>query len=233
MKVMLFGASGMVGQGVLRECVLAPDVEQILLVGRSPVTTEASNVRQLIRSDLFNLIDAMETFRDYDVCLFCLGTSTSSSNEEQYRRINHDLPLSVADTLFHANPGMTFAYISGAGTDSSEKGSAMWARVKGSTENALQKIGFRRVYLLRPGIIVPRNGETSKTPAYRLMYQSLGWAFRLMQHLFPSSVLDTEQMGLAMLELVRNGPSESILDSAAIHRLAQQRSTRGDASPQR
>ena len=223
-KVVLFGATGMVGQGVLRECVLARDVQRILLVGRSAVSLDDPKLEQLVLDDLLDLSHEQDRFRGYDACFFCLGSSASGDGDEaEYRRINHDLPLATAKTMFAANPAMTFVYVSGAGTDATERGSTMWARVKGSTENALRRVGFKAVYCLRPAFIVPLNGAVSKTRTYRLLYGALGWAFSALRRVFPSSILDTEQMGRAMLQLVHDGPADPVIDSAGIHRLARRR----------
>jgi uncharacterized protein YbjT (DUF2867 family) len=223
MKVILFGASGMVGQGVLRECLLAADVEAVLAIGRSALPSRHPKLQQLTRPDLFVYDDIADQFKGYDACLFCLGVSANDVDEAGYVRINHELPLAAAAALVSVNPAMTFIYVSGAGTDASEQGSTMWARVKGKTENALLELGFKAVYLFRPGLIIPLNGVESKTRAYRLFYRAFGWALRAARRVFPASIIDTEQVGLAMLQLIRNGASSSYIDNAAIHRLALDR----------
>lgn len=220
MKVILFGATGMVGQGVLRECLQAQDVETILVVGRTPLEIQAPKLRQWSPTDMFDYSTALEHFEGYDACFFCLGTSSSGSSEAEFTRLNHDLPLAAAGAIAQVNPGMIFVYVSGGGTDSTERGSVMWARVKGRTENELQRLGFKAVYALRPGLILPLNGAVSKTRTYRLMYQTFGWAFALVRRARPEWVLDTERMGQAMLQLVRKGHDRVVIESAAIHHLA-------------
>jgi uncharacterized protein YbjT (DUF2867 family) len=220
MKVMLFGASGMLGQGVLRECLRAHDVEQVLVVGRSALALAHPRLVQLVQPDLFALAPLQARFAGFDACFFCLGASASGTDEAGYTRTNHDLPLAVAQVLVRANPQMRFVYVSGQGTDATEQGRVMWARVKGRTENALSRLGFGASYMLRPGLIFALNGEVSRTPAYRLLYGALGWLRAPLQALFPNAVLDTAQIGQAMLQAARAGHGHHVLEPAAIHRLA-------------
>ncbi|MEX8520369.1 MAG: NAD(P)H-binding protein [Leptothrix sp. (in: b-proteobacteria)] len=221
MKIILYGASGMVGQGVLRECLQAPDVAAVLAVGRSRLALQHPKLRQLVRADLFDLREVEAELGGYDACFFCLGISASDTDEAGFTRLNHDLPLAVARALVPRHPGMCFVYVSGAGTDSTEQGSVMWARVKGRTENALLKLGFRAVYLFRPGIILPLHGERSKTRVYRLFYAVLGWALKPLRRFWPGQILDTVRIGQAMLQVVRAGPATPLVEAADIHRLAQ------------
>lgn len=221
MNVILFGATGMVGQGVLRECLLAPDVEQVLVVGRTPLSLSHARLRQWAPPDLFDYSGETERFRGYDACFFCLGTSSAGATEAEFIRLNHDLPLAAAQAMASVNAGMVFVYVSGAGTDASERGKVMWARVKGRTENALQHLGFKAAFALRPGIILPLHGAVSKTRAYRVMYQLFGWAFAIAGRFSPGLVLDTERVGKAMLELARSGNETAVIESAGIDRLAR------------
>jgi uncharacterized protein YbjT (DUF2867 family) len=224
MNIVLYGASGMVGQGVLRECLQAADVQTVLAIGRHPLAQQHSKLRQLVLPDLLDYTSVQDQLVGYDACFFCLGVSTSATDEAGYIRINHDVPLAAGRALVRQNPGMTFVYISGGGTDATEKGPVMWARVKGQTENALQRLGFRAVYLLRPGFIVPMNGEQSKTRMLRLLYGWLGWLFALLRKLMPATILDTERMAKAMLELARHGNGRQgtpVLESADIYQLSQ------------
>ncbi|WP_175997578.1 NAD-dependent epimerase/dehydratase family protein [Burkholderia stabilis] len=220
MKVIVFGASGMVGQGVLRECLLAPDVESVLVVGRSALTMQHPKMQQLVRPDLFDYADIEARFDGYDACFFCLGVSASETDEAGFVRINHDLPLAVGQVLVRRHAAMVFVYVSGGGTDSTERGPVMWARVKGKTENALQRLGFRAVYLFRPGFILPLNGEQSKTRMLRQLYSYMGWAFAMLRKLFPEKILDTVRMGQAMLQIARHGNDTAVVESADISRLA-------------
>ena len=163
MKVILFGASGMVGQGVLRECLLDPDIATVLAIGRSPLGQQHEKLREIVRRDLFNYAPIEEQLRGYDACFFCLGVSSVGMTEADYRHLTYDLTIAAAQTLAKLNPNMTFIYISGASTDSTETGRTMWARVKGQTENALLRLPFKAAYMFRPGFIQPLHGIKSKT----------------------------------------------------------------------
>ncbi|HXI56585.1 MAG TPA: epimerase, partial [Polyangia bacterium] len=179
MRIILFGATGMVGQGALRECLLDPDVSEVLSIGRTPVRRTAvgptdAKLREQVLADPGDLSSIEGQLVGYDACFFCLGVSSVGMTEAAYRRITYDLTLAAARTLSRLNPGMTFIYVSGAGTDSSERGRSMWARVKGQTENALLALPFKAAYMFRPGIIQPLHGIVSKTPLYRTFYFLLG-----------------------------------------------------------
>src|SRR5471030_969408 len=196
MKVIIFGASGMVGQGVLRAALLAPDVEQVLLVGRAAVELRHAKLRQLTQADLFDYSAVTAQLQAYDACFFCLGVSSAGMNEAQYTRLTYELTLAAAQPLARFNPGMTMVYVSGAGTDSSERGGSMWARVKGKTENALLRLPFV-AYMFRPGIIQPLFGVKTKTALYNLFYTIGKPLLPVLKMLFPNSVLTTQQVGLA------------------------------------
>ncbi len=174
MRVLIFGGSGMVGQGVLRECVRDGEISDVLLVGRSASGLAGGKVRELVCGDLFDLSGVEAQLTGFDACFFCLGVSAGGMSEAEYRRMTYELTTSVARTLLRLNPAMVFEYISGAGTDSTEKGKTMWARVKGQTENALLGMGFKGAYMFRPGVIMPMDGIKSKTKAYRFFYAILG-----------------------------------------------------------
>lgn len=216
MKVLLFGATGMVGQGVLRECLAAPDVTLVQTVGRSATGVQHPKLREVTRPDLADLSPVAGELGGFDACFFCLGVSSFRMSEADYTRLTYDLTLGIARLLAPLNPGMTFVYVSGTGTDSTERGSIMWARVKGRTENALQHLGFRAVYLFRPGMIVPMHGEKPRAEAYKWLYPVLGPLLPLMRRIFPNSVVTTELMGRAMLNVVRRGYSRPILEPADI-----------------
>ena len=220
MKVLLFGASGMVGQGVLRECLLAADVEQVLSVGRSAGAARHARLRELTVPDLFELSSQAAALTGFDACFFCLGTSAAGMSEAAYRRVTKELTLSVAGLLAPLNPGMTFVYVSGEGTDSTERGGAMWARVKGETENALQRLPFKAAFMFRPGFIQPVHGATSRTRWYAAVYAVLGPLFPLLKRLFPRLVTTTERLGRAMLVAARQGAPRSVLATADLNALA-------------
>ncbi|WP_322094879.1 NAD(P)H-binding protein [Paraburkholderia bannensis] len=231
MKVVIFGASGMVGQGVLRECLQASDVESILVVGRNALAMQHPKLKELVRPNLFEYSDVEEQLQGYDACFFCLGVSTSDTDESGFIRINHDLPVAAGLALARRNPQMAFIYVSGGGTDATERGPVMWARVKGKTENALRNMGFRAVYLFRPGFILPMNGEQSKTRLLRLLYRYLRGVFIVSRRLFPCKILDTVSMGQAMLQVTRHGSDVAVLESADIYRLASAARSTTTGSP--
>jgi uncharacterized protein YbjT (DUF2867 family) len=219
MRILLFGATGMVGGGVLRECLLAPDVERVQTIGRSPIGMQHAKLADVVRADLMTLSEADLT--GFDACFFCLGVSSAGMKEEDYRRLTFDLTLKIAEALSRLNPGMTFVYVSGAGTD--EQGRATWARVKGKTENALLRLPFKGAYMFRPGLIQPVHGARSKTRWYRVFYAVARPLLSPMRRLFPDQVLTTEQLGRAMLVAAREGASRPILESRDIRALAEGR----------
>jgi uncharacterized protein YbjT (DUF2867 family) len=221
MKVLIFGATGMVGQGVLRECLAAADVSQVTVAGRTRVDHEHSKLRQLVHADLMDLKAVEGALLGFDACFFCLGVSSSGMSEDAYRLLTYDITLSVATTLARLNPRMVFTYVSGAGTDCTERGRSMWARVKGKVENDLQELPFSGVYLFRPGIIQPLHGIRSKTPGYRLLHSITKPLLPLASRLFPNSVLTTEDLGAAMLNAARKGEGRAALESKDIASLAR------------
>ncbi|WP_213939471.1 NAD(P)H-binding protein [Pseudomonas sp. dw_612] len=220
MKALIFGATGMVGQGVLRESLLAADVEQVVVVGRTAIEATDTKLQSLVVPDLTRLGAVEAQLQGFDACFFCLGVSSSGMDEAQYSRLTYDLTLAVAEVLARLNPGMTFVYVSGAGTDSTEKGKSMWARVKGRTENALLRLPFKAVYLFRPGVIQPLNGARSKTSAYRWTYLVMGPLLPLLRNLFPRQVLTTVSVGQAMLGVARHGAAGAVLEAPAIQAAA-------------
>ncbi len=217
MNVILFGATGMVGQGVLRECLLAPDVQQVLAIGRSATGQEHPKLRELVVRDLMDLSDLEPQLSGYDACFFCTGVSSAGMTEEKYSHLTYDLTVSVAQTLARLDPEMTFIYVSGAGTDSTEKGRVMWARVKGRTENALLRLPFKAAFMFRPGFIQPLHGIRSKTKLYQFFYDILAPIQPLLKGRFPKYITTTEQMGRAMLRVARQGYPKPILESLDIN----------------
>jgi uncharacterized protein YbjT (DUF2867 family) len=221
MKVIIFGATGMVGQGVLLACLADSGVETALCVGRAAVPNRHENVKQLQLSDVGDLSSAISEVTGFDACFFCLGVSAAGMTEEKYRALTYDLTLRAAKTLAERNPGMTFIYVSGVGTDSTERGRVMWARVKGATENALMKLPFKAAYMFRPGVIAPVHGVTSRTPLYRALYAITGPLVPLLRKLFPNQVTTTERIGKAMLMAARTGAPKSILEPPDIEALVK------------
>ncbi len=216
MKVLLFGATGMIGQGVLRECLLDPEVELVQTVGRTASGVIHPKLREIVHADLLHY-GAIETdLEGFEACFFCLGVSTGSVPEAEYERITYGITLAAAETLARLNPGMSFVYVSGAGTDSSEKGRVRWARVKGRTENAVLRLPFRAAYAFRPAAIEPAHGERSKTALYRMFYVAARPFWPLLRWVLPGYVVTTEQIGRAMLYVVRHGAPKRVLESADI-----------------
>jgi uncharacterized protein YbjT (DUF2867 family) len=210
----------MIGQGVLRECLLDSGVRLVQTVGRSPTGAQNPKLKEVIHADLWNFAPVEPRLIGFEACFFCLGVSSAGMKAEEYVRITYDLTLAAAATLARLNPQMTFVYVSGAGSDSSEKGGSMWARVKGRTENALLRLPFKAAYMFRPGIILPLHGIRSKTTWYRLSYAFGKPVLPLLRRLFPDIVLTTEQMGRAMLAVARHGAPKRILETRDIRALA-------------
>jgi uncharacterized protein YbjT (DUF2867 family) len=217
MRVVVFGATGMIGQGVLRECLLDAGVEHVLAVGRTPTGRTDAKLRDLVTANLYDLSAIESELRGFDACFFCLGVSAVGMTEEQYSRIAYDLTLSVAETLARANPAMVFIYVSAAGASSSETG-AMWARVRGRAENALFRLPFR-AFVFRPALIRPLHGIKSRTRLYNAVYVTIAPVMPLLGHLFPGHVTTTEQIGRAMLRVAREGFPRKILHTADINSL--------------
>jgi uncharacterized protein YbjT (DUF2867 family) len=219
MRALLFGASGMIGQGVLRECLLDANMDSVLSIGRSATGTTHPKLREILHSDLADLAPLEAELSGFDACFFCLGVSSAGMREDAYRRITYDLTLGVAEVLARLNPGMTFVYVTGAGTDSTERGRTMWARVKGKTENALMRLPFAAAYMFRPAGIVPMHGITSKTRLYRVAYAITRPLWPWLYATFPQYVTTTEHLGRAMLRVAKEGARKKILESRDINSL--------------
>lgn len=215
MRVVVFGATGMLGQGVLRECLLAPDVESVVAVGRAPTGVTHEKLRDVVHKDLLDLSPIAGDLAGLDACFFCLGVSSTGMSEADYRRITHDVTMAAAGVLAADNPDLTFVYVSGAGTD----GKAMWARVKKATEDALLEL-FPKAYMFRPGFIQAKHGATSRTRLYRITYRFVAPIAPLLRRLFPNQITTTELIGLAMLNAARHGAPKHILDPRDINSLA-------------
>jgi len=214
LKVIIFGATGMIGQSTIRECLLDENIKQIVTIGRNRTGKQHNKLHEIELNDLTNLSSIEYIIKDFDACFFCLGVSSSGMTEAEYTRITYDLTLSVAESLVNINPQLTFIYVSGSGTDSSEKGRSMWARVKGKTENGLLRLPFKAVYMFRPGAIIPLHGVKSKTKWYQLFYAILRPFNPLL--LKASIVITSEQLGKAMIKVASNGYSDSILESSQL-----------------
>jgi uncharacterized protein YbjT (DUF2867 family) len=213
MKAILFGATGMVGRGVLRECLLDPEVQSVLAIGRRETGVRHEKLHEIVHRDFADFSTIEGDLSGYDACFFCLGVSSAGMSEREYARVTYDVTTAAAGTLVKHNPDMTFIYVSGAGTDSSERGRMMWARVKGRTENALFAMPFKAGYMFRPGYIQPLHGITSSTKLTRVLYAVMGPLYPLWKRLFPNYVTTTEQLGLAMIHVAKHGAPKRILEN--------------------
>jgi uncharacterized protein YbjT (DUF2867 family) len=220
MNVVVFGASGMVGQGVLLECLRDTGVERVLVIGRSSAGPQHAKLREVLVPDLFDLPSYAGELTGLDACFFCLGISSAGMSEAAYRRLTFDLTTTIARELAARNPALCFTYVSGTGTDSTERGRTMWARVKGATENALLAMPFRSAFMFRPGVIQPLDGIRSKTRAYRLGYLLSAPVLPVLRRAFPNSVSTTREIGQAMIAVARNGWPRPVLETRDIHAAA-------------
>ncbi|MFA6230507.1 MAG: NAD-dependent epimerase/dehydratase family protein [Rhodanobacter sp.] len=224
MKILLFGATGMIGQGALRECLMAGDVTLVQTVGRSATGQQHPRLRELVHVNLFDCSAIEGQLVSFDACFFCIGVTSSGMDEAAYTHLTYELTMSVAQTLARLNPQMSFIYVSGAGADGSETSKTMWKRVRGRLENALQRLPFRAVTVFRPSLIQPLHGIRSKTDAYRWFYALSRPLLPLLRALMPGTVLSTEIVGRAMLEVARHGAPKVVLEAADISVLGRMRS---------
>jgi uncharacterized protein YbjT (DUF2867 family) len=218
MNVVLFGATGMIGQGVLRECLLAPDVHRVLTIGRSATGVQNAKLQEIAQADMWSYASIEEQLRGFDACFFCLGVTSAGMSEADYARVTYGITIAAAETLCRLNPDMTFVFVSGAGADSTEQGRLMWARVKGKTENAILKMPFKGSFVFRPGVVQPMHGERSRTTAYRVLYSVTKPLLPLLKRILP--VVTTEQFGRAMLIVARHGAPKRVLESSDISVMA-------------
>ena len=221
-KAIITGTTGMVGRGVLLECLESPDVESVLVVNRNPLGIQHPKLKEILHKDFFDLATVATEMKGYNACFFCLGVSSVGMNEKDYTRSTYDLTMQAASALSRINPGMTFCYVSGTGTDSTEQGRMMWARVKGKTENHLKKLPFKSVYLFRPGMIKPVKGQKN----VKIFIKALVWSFPLWKILSPKNVCTLEDLGLAMIRAAEVGYYKNILENKDIAQLALQVKTR-------
>lgn len=217
MKVVLFGSTGMVGEGVLRECLEDVQVESVLVVGRNSVRLADPKIREILHTNFLDFKPIQSQFAGYDACFFCLGVSAVGKSEADYRRLTYDVTLAAAEAIVAVSPNLTFCYVSGEGTDSTEKGRAMWARVKGKTENALLRLPFKAAYMFRPGYIQPLKRVRSKTSWYQALYTVIGFAYPLLRRLAPKYVTTTVNVGRAMINVAANGYPKKILATTDIN----------------
>ncbi|MBD0279503.1 MAG: epimerase [Flavisolibacter sp.] len=214
-KAIITGATGMVGEGVLLECLCHPDVEQVLVINRKPVGVSHPKLREIIHTDFFNLSPIEEQLSGYNACFFCLGVSSVGISKEEYKHITFDLTLNVAQVLAKLNPEMTFCYVTGAGTDSSEQGGMAWARVKGATENALMRL-FKQAYMFRPGFMKATPGQKN----IKSYYKYFEWLYPIGRALYPAGFCTLQEVGLAMINAASKGYPKQILNVKDIVKLA-------------
>ncbi len=216
MKIILTGATGMVGEGVLTECLLHPEVTSVLIVNRKPANKTHPKIREIIHNDFHNLLSIEDNLSGYDACFFCLGVSSIGKKEPEYTHLTYDLTMIFARTLSRLNKSMVFCYVSGAGTDSSEQGKLMWARVKGKTENDLMKLPFKDVYAFRPGFLIPSPGAQNVLPAYKYF----AWAVPVFKLLAPGYIGSLKDLGQAMINVTKIPYPEKVLDVNKIKKIS-------------
>jgi len=218
-SVIVTGVTGMVGEGVLHECLLSDDIEKVLVVTRRPCGVQHKKLKEIIQKDFFDLGPIESQLSGYDACFFCLGVSSVGMKKADYEKMTYDLTMRFAKTLVRVNKEMVFSYISGAGTDSTEKGGSHWARVKGKTENDLQKLGFRQTYLFRPGILKPTRGLKNTLGFYKWA----GWLIPVIEALAPSKICGLKELGQAMIHAAMKGYEKNILEVRDIKSLNQKK----------
>lgn len=216
LRVVLTGATGMVGEGVLIECLGHPDVESVLVINRKPGGVVHDKLREVIHSDFFNLAPIEAQLAGYNACFFCLGVSSVGMSQEDYKRTTYDLTLNVGQVLAKLNPNLTFCYVTGASTDSSEKGRTAWARVKGATENALMRL-FKHSYMFRPAFMKAQPGQKNLKTVYKLF----SWVYPIGRALYPAGFCTLHEVGRAMINVSMNGYSKQILEVKDIVELAK------------
>jgi uncharacterized protein YbjT (DUF2867 family) len=216
-KSIITGASGMVGEGVLIECLQHPDVEEILVISRKPIHIQNPKLNVLLHADFYNLSTIEDQLKGYNACFFCLGVSSIGLNEADYHKLTYDLTIHVATTLSRINDDMTFCYVSGVATDSTEKGRSMWARVKGKTENALMQLPFRKAYMFRPGYLHPTDGMKNALKYYTYFK----WLYPSLRFIFPRYFCSLKELGLAMIHTLTKGSDKQILEVKDIVELSK------------
>jgi hypothetical protein len=219
-RTIITGSTGMVGKGVLLECLESPDVEAVLVVNRSPIGFTHPKLVEILHPDFYDLSPVAEKLSGYNACFFCLGVSSAGMPEQAYAKVTYDLTIRFAQAVLGKNPGMAFCYVSGTGTDSTEKGKVMWARVKGKTENDLLKMPFKEAWMFRPGLIQPLKGIKSKTKVYRIFYIAIAPFYPLFKLLSPNILTTTAKVGKAMINVVLRGYPKKHLENKDINLLA-------------
>jgi uncharacterized protein YbjT (DUF2867 family) len=212
MKVIVTGATGMVGKGVLLECLEDSAVTEVVSISRRTLGLEHAKLKEILHSDFSNFEAIKDQLSEFDAAFLCMGVSAAGMDEAEYSKLTYDFTMSLANTLYEMSPNLTLTYTSGQGTDSTEKGKTMWARVKGKLENDLLALGFKGAYMFRPGVIIPLRGIRSGTKLYQFFYDYLLWLIKLMKLVFPNSIVNTTQLGISMIQVAKEGYAQNILD---------------------
>ena len=209
----------MLGQGALRECLLDLEVERVVSVVRRATGTQHPKLREVVHADFHDFTSIAPQLTGLDACLFTLGVTSAGMSEQEYRRVTYDITMAAATMLLRLNPQLTFVFVSGAGTDSTERGRVMWARVKGAAENALLRMPFKGAYMFRPAAIQPLHGIRSRTTSYRIAYTVMSPVLPLLRRLFPQYITTTETLGRAMIAVAKHGAPKQVLESKDINEL--------------
>lgn len=221
LKVIITGATGMVGKGVLLECLDHPEIAEVLVIGRTSLDMEHSKLNELIQTDFSDYSAVENQLLGFDACYLCMGVSAAGLDEEKYRELTYDYTMTLAKTLLKLNPEITCTYVSGEGTNSTGDSKMMWARVKGKTENDLLSLGFKQTFMFRPGTIIPLRGIKSKTKAYQFAYDYFLWLIKLIKLVAPNAIVNTTQVGLAMINATIKGSDEKIIRPKDIIKLSK------------
>ncbi|HWW60455.1 MAG TPA: NAD(P)H-binding protein [Thermoanaerobaculia bacterium] len=223
MRVVLFGGSGMVGQAVLRECLLDDDIAEVISVVRRATGTQSPKLREIVHADFHDFSAIEPQLANIDACFFTLGVTSAGLSEAEYRRVTYDITVAAATSLLRVSPQLTFVFVSGAGSDSTEQSRTMWARVKGAAENAVLRMPFKAVYVFRPAIIEPMHGIRSRTASYRIGYAIVRPVMPLLRRMFPQSITTTEKLGRAMIAVAKGGAGKKVLESRDINEVMRLR----------
>jgi uncharacterized protein YbjT (DUF2867 family) len=221
MRIVIFGSSGMAGQGALRECLRDPEVEQVVSVVRAPTGTTHKKLREIVHNNFLDFTPIENQLTGLNACLYCLGVTSTGTTEETYIRITYEFTIAAATTLLKLNPGMSFVFVSATGADSTERGSTMWARAKGKAENALLAMPFRSVYVFRPAMIQPLDGIQSKTPSYRIIYGLTAPFLSAARHFWPNYISTTQELGKALLAAAKRGTERRVVEAKQIREVLQ------------
>jgi len=221
MRIVIFGASGMVGQGALRACLRDPEVEQVVSIVRAPTGTTHEKLREIVHKNFLDFTPIENQLTGLTACLYCLGVASTGTKEEDYTRITYEFTIAAATTLLKLNPDMSFVFVSGAGADSTEHGGTMWARVKGKTEKTLLAMPFRSIYVFRPAMIQPLDGIQSKTASYRIIYGLIAPFLTAARHFWPSHISTTQELGKTMLAAAKRGTEKRVVEAKQIREVLQ------------